>query len=225
MIKLIRLFQYLLLILFLFVGIPAYFQNATKQKTKENSRFSLGGGFARSHMENKYEDDVFAKSLEFKTYLNIVSSFRLVANVENQLKFDLRPRWSSVKNINLDLQSHFLGYFANGQGDVYGIGGFTLQRFSGYYSGFGNIIHLKEYIGKKYSTYYYGVVIGVGIERIVLKNLWIWGEIRVRMIWNNESTAEKKDPTLSDQLCLGLKLNLPAFKKIFRGLGDKYHWF
>jgi len=194
-------------------------------RKKKGITISMGGGFMRTHLRNSYSDDLYPRTYEGRIYFGDHEFIRGVINVEHQPPVDLKPEWMGRQSTLIDLQSHFLCYFSRNN-SIYPIIGITYQKFSAFYTGYGNIQRLQPYINKKYEADYFGGLIGFGIEFRLYKRIYIYGETRFRLLVNNEKLGKnKKDPEASDQLCLGLKIDLPKLGRIFRKPGDKFHWF
>lgn len=213
----------LLAVLFLVHRVPA--QNKEDKKKQQRHGLALSATLLRTRVPTSYTEDPLIKTFDARLYLINQDFFRFSLNAEYQPPMNLGSEWVNRKSWLFDAQGYFVASLAHGP-SLYLCAGFTMQKFSGYYTGYGNILHLYPYINKEYNANYYGGLMGCGIEFTLFKGCSLYGEARYRIIANNEKLGRtRKDPTLMVQLGAGIKYTLPPIHKIFRKPNDRYHWF
>ncbi|HXB39711.1 MAG TPA: hypothetical protein VNZ49_04165 [Bacteroidia bacterium] len=201
-------------------------QPAKNKKIQKFSRLSVGSSIIRTHLRNTFSDDIYPITYEGRLYFGSNDMFRGLINIESQPLINFKPEWVNIRSTFFDLQGNILFYFSNRKGIFYIIGGVSYQRYSGNYTGYGSISRMMPYMDKEFKGNYFGGISGFGFELKVYLNISLYAETRFRMMWFDEKLDRNtKTLVISDQLCVGIKINLPELHKIFRGPNDKYHWF
>ena len=216
-------------VLFLFIAYvnAAFSQRLASQVLKDNTppaekklMLSIGGSYAYTllNLNIGYLRDTQSNANDVRLYFTR-GRYRVVANYEKVRAVDLKPDWLNVRSTYYDLCLHVLDFSST---IMYPIVGITYENSSAYYTGANYITRLLPYKNTDYKRNYWGVTLGGGLEVNVLTHLKLFGELRIRIMKNDEKTSFN-DMVLGGGIKLDLfSLNL---KRIFRKPNDKYHWF
>ncbi len=217
-------------ILFLFVlfGTCVFSQKQAAVSKKDDthkikrSKISIGGTYAYTllNLNINYLKETQNDANDLRLYFSH-GMYRFVINYENVRAVDLKPSWLNVQSRYYDFCLNLLDLSAQPV-SMYPIFGITYEKSSAYYTGANYITELLPYKDTDYKRNYWGVTIGGGLEISITKHLKFFGELRVRIMKNDEKIG------FNDMvLATGIKLDLFSFNlnHIFRKPNDKYHWF
>ena len=150
---------------------------------------------------------------------------RFSAQYTNYFPINIEPTWYTIKANTIEANVEVLARFKNNKTYLYPFAGLSYNTFKGYFTGMNDYLNLREKY-KANSTvisYWMGLNVGTGLEHTIGRFV-LFADYRMRV----GRSEDRSGITIMDVCYSGglrLKLWVPTFHKLYRGIHDKYHWF
>lgn len=169
----------------------------------------------KNYLQNPHRAGFFARiCYEFSNSMRVTGEFTRIP------RFAYQPSWENLSAFNIDLNMQFMARIKDEKAIFY------LLLGAGSHNWRGRFVQQSAYYdavagyqpGSVIRGGWAGMNIGVGLER-AFKHFELFGDYRYRFT-KIEGAFAVSDVALN----IGIKKKIP-FRKIFRGLSDRYTWF
>ena len=207
---------------------PVKPKDADKKEEKEHKNtFQAGAGIMSSviYLSRNLNDKNDARGITYAVNYGDDKLFRVSAQFTKYFPIDMAPTWYDIKATSTEINLEKMVLFKNGKTILYPLTGLSYNTFKGYFTGFNDYLNLrsKYKINTVASSSWLGLNVGSGIEH-AFGPVVLFVDYKMRI-----GRAEGWASFMIMDVCYSggvrFKLKAPTLKKIFRGVGDRYHWF
>ena len=202
---------------------------STKKMKKEDgmTNLQIGAGVAGSvlYLSRNIKEDNDALGYVFNVIYGGHKGYRFSAQYTTYVPINIEPTWYNVKANTVEANIEAIVLFKNNKTILYPSTGLSYNTFKGYFTGVDDFLNLRE-IYRQNTTVrnqWIGLNVGTGIEH-AFGPLVIFADYKMRI-----GRADKTGGINIMDVCysggLRLKISVPTFHKLYRGMNDKYHWF
>ena len=182
--------------------------------------FAFTGTYSSVDVYKNYLQNPYRLGYSPRLYWEFSNAIRLCGEATFLPSFTYLPSWEKLSAVNLELNLHFMARIKDEHSIFYATAGLCQHAWRGNFIAqsvfYDEIVNYKP--GTTISKTWLGINAGVGIER-AFKHFDLFAEYRYRFSKVDAALA------VSDvAVYVGVKRKIP-FKKIFRGLKDRYSWF
>lgn len=214
------------LLISLFFAFVVNAQHHRKPVDSANVKFpygiyiGVGPSLSGIDIYKNYFQNPHRLGLNTRLYYEFSNTMRLCGEFTRIPPVPYAPSWSRLQAFNLDLNVQFMARIKDEYSIFYFFMGVCRHQWKGLF------IKQSSYLDAiaKYkdntaiSGGWYGLNIGAAVER-AFKYFALYGEYRYRF-----TTSDKIFAVADVSINVGIKKKIP-FKKVFRGLSDRYSWF
>lgn len=203
--------------------------STTKKHRKEEgmTNLQIGAGLAGSvlYLSRNIKEDNDALGYTMNVIYGGHKGFRISAQYTTYVPIDIEPTWYNIKANTIEANIEAIVLFKNNKTILYPTAGFSYNTFKGYFTGMDDFLNLKEIYKPNTIVYdqWVGFNVGTGIEH-AFGPLVIFADYKMRV-----GRADRTGGINIMDVCysggLRLKIWVPTFHKIYKGMQDKYHWF
>jgi hypothetical protein len=202
------------------IPFPKIKVDSANFKNPKGIYLALAGTYSSVDVYKNYLQNPFRIGYSPRLCWEFSNTFRLSFEYTVLPSFAFSPSWNNLRATNLEINLQFMARIKDEFSIFYATLGLCQHSWRGDFvsqSVFYDAI-VKYQPGTSIERSWVGLNTGVGIER-AFKYFEIFAEYRYRFSKVDEALA------VSDvAICFGIKRKIP-FKKIFRGLKDRYTWF
>ena len=203
-------------------------ENPKKKKLNNETgltNIEFGGGIMGSvlYLARNVKDKNDAYGYSFSANYGGTNLLRVGIQYTYYTPINIAPTWYDVKATSIEVNLELIARFRNNKSFLYPFVGLSYNTFSGYFTGLNDFLNLKEYY-KPNSTIqnsWIGLNIGTGFEH-AFGPVVLFIDYRMRI-----GTMERNNTFNIMDVCYGggirVKLVVPTFKKIYKGLKDRYN--
>lgn len=206
--------------------VEPFDNNAKKEEGMTN--FQIGGGIMGSvlYLSRNIKEDNDALGYTINANYGGHKLLRFSVQYTKYFPINIEPTWYTIKANTIEANVEILARFKNNKTFLYPYGGISYNTFRGYFTGADDFLNLREkYEPNSYvSSYWLGLNVGTGMEHAIGRFIVLFVDYRMRV----GKTEERAGFNIMDVCYSGgirLKLWVPSLHKLYRGVGDKYHWF
>jgi len=201
-------------------------KNKKKKKEIEYTNLQIGAGVMGSvlYLARNIKEKNDAKGITIAANYGGMKFIRISGQFTHYMPINIAPTWYSINANTIEGNVEILARFSNNKTFLYPFAGLSYNTFKGYYTGINDYLALytKYQVNSTVNTHWLGLNVGTGIEH-TFGMVTIFADYRMRVGKQEEGGFNIMDICYSAGL--RLKLFVPTFHKIYRGIGDKYHWF
>ena len=200
-----------------------------KLRSEDNrTNFQIGAGMMGSvlYLSRNVKDDNDAFGYSLSANYGGHKMCRVSVQYTFYKSIDIAPTWYNIHAHTLESNVEVQARFKNNKSFLYPFAGLSYNTFSGYFTGRNDYYNLKAIynVNQTATSNWIGVNVGTSFEHhfgpVVL---YIDYRMRVGKGDNGPHSFNIMD------ICYGgglrYQISAPTFKKIYRGLTDKYTWF
>lgn len=182
--------------------------------------FAFGTSFSGIDVYKNYLHNPRRFGYNPRLYWEFSNTFRVAGGFSRISKFTFAPSWEQLGSYVAEADLHMMARIKDEHSIFYLITGLCYNSWKGHFrkqSAFYDAVASYQ-PNTIISQAWAGLNIGVGIER-AFKHFELYAEYKYRFTKTYEAFG------IAD-VCVnaGIKKKIP-FRKIFRGVGDRYHWF
>lgn len=197
-----------------------------KKKELEYTNLQVGAGVMGSvlYLSRNIKEDNDAKGITVVANYGGHKLLRFSAQYTRYVPINIAPTWYTIKANTIEANMEVMARFNNNKTFLYPFLGLSYNEFKGYYTGFNDYLNLREKYrpNSNIVNRWVGLNIGTGLEHS-FGMLTIFCDYRMRVGKQEEGGVNIMDVCYSAGL--RLKLFVPTFHKLYRGVKAKYHWF
>jgi hypothetical protein len=189
----------------------------------KSTNFALGAGLTSSvlFLSRNIKDDNNVMGFNFSVVYGGSKLIRVCAEYTAYKTINIDPTWFTVKANTIEVNGHVLAWLNDKKGFFYPIGGLSINKFSGFFTGVNDFQNLSG----RYSTnsmvinHWLGVNTGVGFERY-FRPFSFFAEFKMRT-----SLEDRKRLNIID-VCYsaGFRFNVrvPSVYRLYSGTRSRY---
>jgi hypothetical protein len=228
----------IIVIFILFISLPSfalyqgdYPKYPVKKVNDGKTNFEIGAGVMRSvlYLSRNIKENNDATGYSFMANYGGHKMLRTSVQYTFFKPINIEPTWYNIKAFSLEANLEIIARFKNNKTFLYPFAGLSYNSFTGYFTGVNDFLGLREIyqINSTVTSAWFGVNVGTGIEH-AFGPVVLFFDYRMRVGKSEFTEQAFKGINIMD-VCYGggLRYKIPAMtlKKLFRGIGDKYHWF
>ncbi|MBP7810478.1 MAG: hypothetical protein KA163_14390 [Bacteroidia bacterium] len=199
--------------------------NTKKEEGRTNLQFGVGVSGSVLYLSRNINEDNDALGYTINAVYGGHKSYRFSAQYTKYIPIDIAPTWYDVKANTIEANMEAIVLFKNNKTILYPMAGFSYNTFKGYFTGANDFLNLKEIYGRNTTVRenWLGLNIGTGVEH-AFGPLVLFCDYKMRIGKDGRKAAFN----IMDVCYSGgvrLKIWVPTFNKLYRGINDKYHWF
>lgn len=203
--------------------------NATKNKKKEEgmTELQIGAGIGGSvlFLSRNIKEDNDALGYTMNVVYGGHKGYRFSAQYTKYMPIDIAPTWYDIKANTIETNIEAIVLFKNNKTILYPMAGFSYNTFKGYFTGVDDFLNLEEIYKRNtiIRNNWVGLNVGTGVEH-AFGPLVLFCDYKMR-VGKGDKTSGINIMDVCYSGGLRLKIWVPTFHKIYRGINDKYHWF
>jgi hypothetical protein len=202
------------------IHVPKIKTDSANFKNPKGIYLALAGTYSSVDVYKNYLQNPFHIGYSPRVCWEFSNTFRLSLEYTILPGFSFSPSWNNLRATNLEINLQFMARIKDEYSIFYATIGACQHSWRGDFISqsvfYDAIVNYQP--GTSIDKSWIGLNTGVGVER-AFKYFEVFAEYRYRF--------SKVDATLAVSdvaVCLGIKRKIP-FKKIFKGLKDRYTWF
>jgi hypothetical protein len=197
-----------------------------KKKELEYTNLQVGVGMMGSvlYLSRNVKEDNDARGYTIVANYGGHKLLRFSTQYTHYVPINIAPTWYTIKANTIEANMEIMARFSNNKTFLYPFLGLSYNQFKGFYTGFNDYLNLREKYRPNTNvvSQWLGLNLGTGLEHS-FGMLTLFVDYRMRVGKQEEGGVNIMDVCYSGGL--RLKLFVPKVSKVFRGIGDKYHWF